>query len=570
MLPILKLADARLRMFGHVVTNLRRGGAFKFLVVTVFGILLVGMLFQTITFGFRFMRGYPEFQAVLVGYLFSVYFLTMLLMLVFSNAVISLGALYRSPETQLLMSFPLEARTVYAYKVSESLAFSSWAFLVLGGPLLAAYGLYGGMERAHWSFYPAAALLMLPFVFIPASVGAMLSVLLARFFPRRPGKALGLFFAAAAAVCLIWGVYLGIRTGLLEQDAMVNEAFVQQIMDSLAFSRSPWAPSNWLADGLLAAAGQNWTEAAFDFGLLVATAFFLWMLGDFAAEKLYAASYSRSVGAGGRRLYRVGGALDRLGQRAARFAPITARLIVKDVRTFTRDPVQWSQVLIFFGLLFIYIANLRNLGYQRFLLEHIQNLRWTNFVAFTNLAAAGLTLATLTTRFVFPMISMEGRRFWILSLLPVRRSRLLLGKYLFSLGGSLLLIVPLVLLGAWMLGTPARMASIHMLTALCLCLGLPGIAVGMGAVFPNYREESPAKIVSGFGGTLCLVLSIAFVGLLVLGIGLYCQRHIAMSEGGIDLSGPALAAMLAAGAASVLVTVVPLSLGCWAINRAEL
>jgi len=242
MLPILKLADARLRMFGHVVTNLRRGGAFKFLVVTVFGILLVGMLFQTITFGFRFMRGYPEFQAVLVGYLFSVYFLTMLLMLVFSNAVISLGALYRSPETQLLMSFPLEARTVYAYKVSESLAFSSWAFLVLGGPLLAAYGLYGGMERAHWSFYPAAALLMLPFVFIPASVGAMLSVLLARFFPRRPGKALGLFFAAAAAVCLIWGVYLGIRTGLLEQDAMVNEAFVQQIMDSLAFSRSPWAP----------------------------------------------------------------------------------------------------------------------------------------------------------------------------------------------------------------------------------------------------------------------------------------------------------------------------------------
>jgi ABC-2 type transport system permease protein len=269
-----------------------------------------------------------------------------------------------------------------------------------------------------------------------------------------------------------------------------------------------------------------------------------------------------------RRFRRQGGLLDTIGQLLGRLAPVTGRLLIKDVRTFVRDPVQWSQILIFFGILFVYVANLRNLGYQKIAVQEIHNLRWTNFVAFANLAAAGLTLATLTTRFVFPMISMEGRRFWVLALLPVRRSRLLLGKYLFSLGGALLLIVPLVMLGARMLGTSPQMAWMHMLTALGMCLGLPGIAVGLGAAFPNYREDSPAKIVSGFGGTLCLIVSIAFVSLLVIGVGMFCHRYVAddPGTGGDRLLHAVMLMVLASIAAAVL----PLAAGCRAINRAEL
>ena len=36
---------------------------------------------------------------------------------------------------------------------------------------------------------------------------------------------------------------------------------------------------------------------------------------------------------------------------------------------------------------------------------------------------------------------------------------------------------------------------------------LCGLAVGLGALFPNFKEDNPSKIVSGFGGTLCLVAS---------------------------------------------------------------
>jgi ABC-2 type transport system permease protein len=40
---------------------------------------------------------------------------------------------------------------------------------------------------------------------------------------------------------------------------------------------------------------------------------------------------------------------------------------------------------------------------------------------------------------------------------------------------------------------------------------LNGLAVGLGVLYPNLREDHPGKIVSGFGGTFCLVLSFVYI-----------------------------------------------------------
>jgi ABC-2 type transport system permease protein len=40
---------------------------------------------------------------------------------------------------------------------------------------------------------------------------------------------------------------------------------------------------------------------------------------------------------------------------------------------------------------------------------------------------------------------------------------------------------------------------------------LNGLAVGLGVLYPNLKEENPGKIVSGFGGTFCLVLSFLYI-----------------------------------------------------------
>ena len=114
-------------------------------------------------------------------------------------------------------------------------------------------------------------------------------------------------------------------------------------------------------------------------------------------------------------------------------------------------------------------------------------------VSFLNLAVVGLLLSTFTTRFVYPMISLEGRRFWILGLLGVRRETLLWGKFLFAAGGAIVPCSGLVLLSDLMLRVSPLILFSHQLTCLVFCLGLAGIAVGLGAWLPNLREESPSR-----------------------------------------------------------------------------
>ena len=104
----------------------------------------------------------------IVVILFAVFFLSLFIMLTFSNAIIAYGSLFRSEETAFLFARPFFPWQVFAYKVSETLLFSSWAFLFLALPLIVAYGVSG---RSPWYFYPGAAAFFAVFAVIPAAAG---------------------------------------------------------------------------------------------------------------------------------------------------------------------------------------------------------------------------------------------------------------------------------------------------------------------------------------------------------------------------------------------------------------
>jgi ABC-2 type transport system permease protein len=213
--------------------------------------------------------------------------------------------------------------------------------------------------------------------------------------------------------------------------------------------------------------------------------------------------------------------VDRVAQFALKpFPQQTQLLILKDLRLFRRDPVQWSQFLIFFGLLLLYFANVDRFRQHR---SDLNVMTWVNIVSFLNLAVVGLILSTFTTRFIYPLISLEGRRFWILSQLPVDRDTIIWGKFLFAAVGSWLPCAALVGISDVMLDVSLMVIVVHQFICALLCLGLAGMAVGFGALMPNFREQSPSKIAAGFGGTLNLVLSALYIMAVVLMTALPCH-----------------------------------------------
>jgi ABC-2 type transport system permease protein len=295
------------------------------------------------------------------------------------------------------------------------------------------------------------------------------------------------------------------------RDDSWNHDFVQQMIGQVAFAQGPLVPSHWVARGLQAAARDSPGEAAYYLALVWSNGLFLYVVTAWTARRLYRRGYNRRATGGDLRRRFGGRWLDALLSGLVGFLdPQTRLLIVKDFRTFRRDPAQWGQIAIFTGLLTLYFASTR-----RFYQEDM-GPRYQNGVGLLNLASTALLMCAYTSRFIFPLLSLEGRKFWILGLLPLRRERLLWGKFAFSAAGSLVVAEFLMVFSDLATGMPPLALGLHALTVAVLAAGLSGLSVGLGACLPNFREADPSKIAVGFGGTLNLIASLLFL-LLVIG-----------------------------------------------------
>lgn len=538
-------------------------------------VVLLSLLFWFALYGlfaeaFAFL---DSLHADVVPLLFNAFFSSLMVMLVFSMAILLYAGLYQSPEARLLLTLPVRADTIFMHKFRESLWFASWGFVLLGSPMLVAYGV---VREAPWTYFALILPLMLAFVMIPAALGGIACMALVGWLPRMRLHALSIAITLSC-VGLLW-----LGWTLLSQPRLdiMSAAWFERTFARLAITEQKLFPSWWLSSGLLEAArpaekGQasGLAEAMKFLSLLIANALILQLASGRLARSMYRKGFSHLAGEVPARRRRKALWIDRmlLGGDAAVGRPLRL-LLVKDLRVFRRDIAQWSQFLIFFGLLGLYFLNLRSFNYHT---------AYASMIGFLNLAVVGLILSTFTTRFVFPMISMEGRRFWVLVLLPVHRDQIVWSKFLFSFVGGLLPCAALVFLSDSMLGLGWQLVAQHEYCCVLLCLGLSGIAVGLGAKMPDLRESSAAKISSGFGGTLCLVISSMYIMFVVVVAAVPTHLFLlsrALGPGIIApsgilawLAGPwgAVASLAIITAAAMIATVVPLHVGLKAFRRLE-
>ena len=513
--------------------------------------------------GFTFLQtevGVP-LEGGIVGVLFDLLFLSLAVLLIFSSGLILYGSLFASAETTFLLAKPVAADQVFAYKFQGAVAFSSWAFLLLGGPILIAYGL---VCDAPWYFYALLPLFFLGFVLLPGSLGALLALLIVNYVPRQRKQVLAAITIGLLIVLAVW-IYRMIGSTSKEMWQQETREAVTRLLGYFTFTRSPLAPSHWVSLGLRRAVRGDVPGSLSYLALVWSNGLLLYLIASACASGLYRRGYNRMAG-GGTLRRRYGGAwLDRLLSLALPFVHSSTRLlIVKDFRTFRRDPQQWGQIVLFSGLMLLYFTNIR-----RFV-EHLE-APYQNIISLLNLCAVALLLCTYTGRFVYPMLSLEGSKFWILGLLPVEREQLLWGKFAFSTTGGVLIAEFLVLVSDLMLLMPVEVVLLHMLTVAVLAAGLSGLSVGLGACMPNFRETDPSKIAVGFGGTLNLVAGLLYL-LLILGLmaAPWHARYMLQEADAGTLIGTmtivGLVLGLAVGAACI---VLPLRAGIQALRAME-
>jgi ABC-2 type transport system permease protein len=526
-------------------------GLARGLILGCFGLLFFGMVFGMVFRILAHFRATPGVGDLLAGKLLALILLAFLSILLLSNIITALSSFFLARDLELIVAAPVDGLRVYAARLSETLANSSWMMVLLLVPILTAYG----VSYQAGPLYPVVAVLALAaYLVLPGVVGAAVTLVLVNVFPARRARDL------LALVALLGAAALVALFRLLRPEQLARPEGFRSLVDFIASLRTPqsvWLPSEWAAQAILAplGAGERGLDL-FPLLLLWATAAAFLVMGAWLHGRLYHDGLSRSQE--GAELQEAGARRKSRGlERLLAAVPLTRRsLMAKDIRIFFRDTTQWSQLILLVVLVVVYVYNMKLL--PLFSGEEVGFLL-TNVIAFLNLGLAGFVLAAIAARFLFPAISLEGSTLWLLRSAPLDMRALLWSK--FRVGITPLLVVALALtIGTnLILRVSGFMMVLSVITIVLMTFAIAAMALGFGALFPRFGTENAAEIPTSFGGLLFMMTVISYLGI-VIALQAWPVHALLRARQFGDVSASHLTWLVGALAVTMLISIVAIRL----------
>jgi ABC-2 type transport system permease protein len=491
----------------HPFSGRSKGSRWKWVFLAALAVgfwLFTFFIFQKVLVYFRSIELFGD---LLNFRLLSMMLLTFFSILLFSNLISALSTFFLSEDLNLILCHPVSCEQVYYARLTETLVYSSWMVLLFALPVFLAYGwVYG----APWKFYGVLLGALIPFLVIPAALGGMFAMILVNVFPARRTKDI-LFLLS---ILLVVGLYFLFR--FLQPERLTNPdsfAGMVEYMTALNAPSWPFLPSVWLTEAVTPYLQKADSHAGFYLSCLWSTAAAMGVIGSWVGQALFLTGWTKSQEARRAYLARVP-VFARILETLGRPLRVQARaMVIKDGKTFFRDTTQWSQLILLTALVVVYLYNFSVLPLDQ---TPLPSFFLQNLISFLNLGLAGFVLSAVAGRFVFPGVSQEGFPFWIIRSSPLSLRTFLWSKFWTSLIPLLLLAEVLIFLSNWLLKVTPLMMAISSVTILFLTCGIVGLGVGVGALYPQFRLENTARMAWGLGGAVYMIVSMIFIGVVVL------------------------------------------------------
>lgn len=528
----------------------RSGKLLSLFIIIAFSI--AGAIFFHITF--KQMLALEGIGEPLLWRIIGITLTTIFGLLVVSNLITGIATLYRSSEIPFLLARPVPYHKVFLSKFIDNLTYSSWSLAILGVPLVVGWGLVSGLS--FWLILGLILFGLLPLVIIASEVGAALLIGLI-FLAQKTSPRFTMILVTVVVLGTI-GLTVSQRTeGLLVEGIMRNSTVEKYITELGTDFHLAWTPPQWLSGSMKALQKGDLSKSAFFAGLLTITAIVWLRWLTVWAGRIYYQSWTTLQDITG------SGSAASSSVSANRFTKgiLPAHLnamLYKDILQFVRNPSQWAQFLLLVAFLLVYLLNLVYLaGRINFDLPF-----WKTLVLFLNFAFTGFILATLSVRFVFPLISLEGRGFWVVRSAPVTMELLFWEKFFLAFIVFMGLCEMIVYFTNNVLNISGPLMMVTTAATFTMGAALTGLAIGMGALFPDFSDESPMRIASTPGGVLTVVISLVYVGLMVAIIAWPTQGYfIYLLNQGPFPFGRALQALALVAGLNALVLLLPIRQG---------
>ena len=521
------------------------GDLLRALVFGAMGLAVTAALFGGAFWLTLQLNGYAELGDFLLRLGLSWLFLTFLSFLAFSGVVTALSTFFLSDDLQLLLAAPVDKRRLFYARFARTLGQASWMVAIFLIPVLVGVGM---ARCAPASFYLTAGLTLVPFSVIPIALGSAFTLLVVNVFPARRARdilmLMGLVFAASIVLLLRY----------VQPERLLRVESLPDVTGFFATLQSPITPllpSFWAGEMLFTS-----LQGGFDLlhgGALWTTALGFTVLLRAANERWHFSGFSKAQEARKARFRQLGG-LEQLA-RALPASVVRRNLLIKDMKVFLRDVTQWSQLLLLCALVLVYLYNFRvlDLGRIPYMSGVIKNL-----YAFVNLGMAGLVMATVAVRFVFPAVSAEGAAFWIIRTAPISMSDFLWSKFWTGLVPVFVLTAGLTIAGNELLGIDPFLKIVAAVAIVFMSLGLVGLATGLGARYPRFAADNATQVAGSYGGVTFMVGAVFFVLVMIVLLGWPSMVYLFYQVRGLPLGVGRQAVM-----AACFLTAAGISLATW-------
>jgi ABC-2 type transport system permease protein len=442
----------------------------------------------------RVLSRFPELglESLLPGLILTV---AALLILVVSFGV-ALGSLFLSGDLDLLMTAPVDERAVFVSKVLGGMGLY---YLILGAAAVPALVMYGVALGYGPLYYVLALLAVAGTPLLPAGIGALLVMVVARFAPaRRVREVLGLVVALTGMSCSIAGQTARAWTRQLGAVGADPRALLDQVRAVVALP----VPSFVAGRGLVAAGGGDASGALAGLSGFLVLTFGLFAGSIVLADAMYATGWVRMQSSSAARRGRERAAREAAREGLLGRAPAFAAIALKDWRVIPRDLRNFAQLLAPLLILPALYINLLSGGSSRRPSPLEAAERWANGAVDLQgvVVASGVLLAcTLVCgRVAATAISREGQSWWLLKASPLSGMEILVGKLT-------VVAVPFVLLSTVLMAVAALWNRFSVTGALygwfgvqVVGLAVLAVYVACGVPWARLDWDDPRRMTSGW------------------------------------------------------------------------
>jgi ABC-2 type transport system permease protein len=458
---------------------------------------------------------YDVIGPIVLDRIVSFGFFAALMVITVGHILTAYTSLFSGSGLPQLVGSPFPMRRLYRIQCMEALFLGGWVSGVFCIPIIFAYG---WELKATWWYYPVMLVGLVGFLITAGMIGIIIMLMIARWIIGRPIR------TAIGSVLVLGGFFsIILYTSIVNRDLLGNIEIhkLGEKLANLRLSAYPYLPSHWISQLMQAAHKGDVYNAFLYLGLLGSSAFFLWHLAMEFGHRSYnqawlwtrekAHLFSRSRDA---KLFR---------KKRIWFPKLLPRqsgaVVYKERRIFARDFSQWGQMVLILTLVLFYMAHTKNFTFNE------QNFQVKKMLAFFNVILLGFIQATLSLRYSFPSISLEGKSFWVVASSAIGLKRFFFAKY--YLHTSILLVIGLGM-GSLLnniLGVDPTLNAVSLLVLFLFSFGFTSWSMGFGAVFYKFEATGAADVSSDTGALVTMIVT-----LLYFAISVYLFSRLAFTQ----------------------------------------